>query len=69
MVSDAYQQQTADRAMAEAERMAAVGHEVYDFFEDTEIAEASRELAASLQRFREAVRLYAIRNGLAGPAR
>jgi hypothetical protein len=55
--------------MAQVEAMAAVGSEVYDFFEDAEVAAASRELAQSLNRFREAVRLYPIRNGLAGARR
>lgn len=65
MVSNAYQRQIADRAMAEVERMAAAGSEAYDWLEDERIAETSRALATALGDFREAVRLYAIRHGLA----
>jgi hypothetical protein len=67
MASDAYHRQILDRAMAEIERMAAAGSEVYDWLEDERIAETSRALAAALADFREAVRLYAISHGLAGP--
>jgi hypothetical protein len=66
MVSNAYQRQIVSRTMAEVERMAAAGSEVYDLLTDERIAATSRALAAALGDFREAVRLYAISHGLAG---
>ncbi len=65
MVSNAYQRDLIDTVMATIPQMAAAPSRIYDLIEDPQIAVTSRQLAAALEEFREAIRLHAIRNRLA----